>query len=231
MWRDSLPRPKVRVVTGYVRLEDHPRRPDEYYALGQKLGHSLGQQDLACFYERVPYLWLSKFLEKLPPLQPPLSWSKGDNPSKNSLEYHCIQHQKFAWLARAANEDQEADSFVWIDYGIASQPGFNADDLQSFLKRIRRGDFAMPGCWEQMIPDPLDDYPCWRFCGSVMIVPRSDCHRMLELVQAMARTYVRALKKVTWEVNTLARCEPFLKKVGLRWYKADHNVTQFTRYE
>ena len=231
MWSGYLSRPKVRVVTGYVRLEDHPRRPDEYYALGQKLGHSLGQHDLACFYERVGDLWLSKFLEKLPPLSPPLSWSKGDNPAKNSLEYHCIQHQKFAWLARAANEDQESDSFVWIDYGIASQPGFNADDLQAFLKRIRRGDFAIPGCWEGVIPDPLDDYPCWRFCGSVMIVPRPDTHRMLELIQAVTRMYVRSMKKVTWEVNTLARCEPMLKKVGLRWYKADHNVTQFTRYE
>lgn len=221
---------KVRVVTGYCRLEEHPRRPDEYYALGQKLGHSLGQQDLACYYERVGDLWLTKFLEKLPPLQPPLTWAKADNPAKNSLEWHCIQHQKFAWLARAANEDQGSDTFVWLDYGLFSQPGMNADDLQAFLKRIRRNDFAMAGCWGPT-PDPMDEYPCWRFLGSSMIVPRADTHRMFELVQAMTRTYVRAMKKVTFEINTLARIEPMLKKVGLRWFEADHNVTQFTRYE
>ena len=222
---------KVRVVTGYCRLEEHPRRPDEYYALGQKLGHSLGQQDLACYYERVGDLWLSKFLEKLPPLQPPLSWSKGDNPKKNSLEYHCIQFQKFAWLARAANEDQESDTFVWMDYGICSQPGVGGDVIQPFLQKIRRNDFALPGCWEQMISDPSDDYPCWRFCGSLMIVPRADVHRMFQLIQAMTRLYVRSMKRVSWEVNMLARIEPMIAKAGLRWYKADHNALQFTRYE
>lgn len=222
---------KVKVVTGYVRLENHPRKPEEYFELGQRLGHALGMQELVCSYKRVSDLWLTQFLEKLPPLEPPLSWSKGDNPAKNTLEYHCIQHEKFAWLSEAAHADQEPDTFVWIDYGIASQPGFNGDDLQSFLRRIRRNDFAIPGCWEQMIKDPVDSYPCWRFCGSVMVVPRQDTHRMFELVQSMTRLYVRAMKNVTWEVNTLARCEPFLKKVGLRWYPADHNVTQFTRYE
>ena len=186
-------------------------------------------QELACFYERVPDLWLTKFLEKLPPLQPPLTLEKADNPKKNSLEWHCIQHQKFAWLARAANEDQESDTFVWLDYGLFSQPGMNADDLQS-LKRIRKNDFAMAGCWGPT-PEPMDEYPCWRFLGSSMIVPRADTHRMFELMQAMTRTYIRAMKKVTFEINMFARIEPMLKKVGLRWFEADHNVTQFTRYE
>ena len=217
-------------MTGYCRLENHPRRPEEYYELGQKLGHSLGQQDLACYYEKVPDLWLTQFLEKLPPLQPPLSWSKGDNPAKNSLEYHCIQHQKFAWLARAANEDQESDTFVWMDYGICSQPGIDGVVIGDFLRRIRKNDFALPGCWDPT-PDPNDAYPCWRFCGSLMVVPRADTHRMFQLAGALVRTYVRSVKRVTWEVNTLARLEPWLKKFGLRWYSADHNATQFTHYE
>ena len=154
----------------------------------------------------------------------------GDNPKKNSLEYHCVQHEKFAWLARAANEDQESDTFVWMDYGIMSQPGITGEIVQDFLRKIRKNDFAMPGCWTPT-PDPMDAFPCWRFCGSLMIVPRADTHRMLELVQAVTRLYVRSMKKVTWEVNTLARCEPMLQKAGLRWYQADHNATQFTHYD
>ena len=224
-----MARAKVRVVTGYVRLENHPRKPEEYYELGQKLGHALGMQDLACYYEKVPDLWLTQFLEKLPPMEPPLTWAKADNPKKNSLEWHSVQYQKFAWLARAANEDQESDTFLWLDYGLFSQPGMNADDLQSFLKRIRKKDFAMAGCWGPT-PEPVDEYPCWRFLGSSMIVPRADTHRMFLLVQAITRTYVRALGRVTFEINTLARIEPMLKKVGLRWFEADHNVTQFTNY-
>ncbi len=81
------------------------------------------------------------------------------------------------------------------------------------------------------MPDPDDNYPCWRFCGSVMIVPRADTHRMFQLRRHYTRVYVRMMHRVTWEVNLLARMEPFLRKVGLRWYAADHNVTQFTRYD
>ena len=67
--------------------------------------------------------------------------------------------------------------------------------------------------------------------GIVMIVPRADTHRMLQLVQAYTRTYVRAMRRLTFEVNTLARIEKMLAKVGLRWYQADHNATQFTHYD
>jgi hypothetical protein len=226
-----LARAKVRVVTGFVPIPGHPRSLTEYEALGQRLSDALGDAPLAVYYEKIPDLWLTQFLEKLPYLEPPLTWSKGDNPAKNSLEYHCVQHQKFAWLSRAANEDQESDTFVWMDYGICSQPGINAENVRSFLRKVRRNDFAIPGCWEPAFPDPRDDYPCWRFCGSLMIVPRADTHRMFQLIQAITRTYIRAMHKVTWEVNTLARVEPFLRKVGLRWYSADHNALQLTRYE
>lgn len=230
MWRRSLARPKVRVVTAFVPINGHPRPLAEYEALGQKLSGALGLADLAVYYDLIHTLWLTQFLEKLPFMEPPLSWATGDNPKKNSLEYHCVQHEKFAWLARAANEDQESDTFVWMDYGIMSQPGITGEIVQDFLRKIRKNDFAMPGCWTPT-PDPMDAFPCWRFCGSLMIVPRADTHRMLELVQAVTRLYVRSMKKVTWEVNTLARCEPMLQKAGLRWYQADHNATQFTHYD
>jgi hypothetical protein len=54
--------------------------------------------------------------------------------------------------------------------------------------------------------------------------------RLSECVYAMARLHVRMMKKVTFEVNTLARVEPFLKKSNFRWYEADHNASMFTRY-
>jgi hypothetical protein len=182
------------------------------------------------YYERVGDLWLTKFIESLPPMQPPLTWSKGDNPKKNSLEYHCINHQKFAWLERAANEDQETDTFIWMDYGIMHQPGMNADEIRDFLHRVRKNDFAFPGCWPEN-PDAIsDDYPNWRFLGSLMIVPRKEMRRLVECVYALTRLRVRTMKNVTFEVNTLRYVEPFLKKTNFRWYEADHNASMFTRY-
>src|ERR1039458_4181939 len=136
---------KTRVVTGYVPLPDHPRSAETYGRLGQLLSGALGDHSLAVYYSKIPELWLTQFLETLPPMEPPLSWSKGDNPRKNSLEFHCVQHEKFAWLQKAAATDSESDTFIWMDYGIFSQPGMNAEVIRDFLRRIRKGDFAFPG--------------------------------------------------------------------------------------
>lgn len=220
---------RTRVVTGYVPLPDHPRSVAEYGKLGYQLSDALGDHPMAVYYANLRELWLTAFIETLPPRQPPLTWSKGDNPMKNSLEYHCVQHQKIQWLQRAANEDQESDTFIWMDYGIFSQPGLNAEIIRSFLARIRRRDFAFPGCWPAN-KDPIDQYPSWRFLGSLLIVPREEIRRLYEVFTAMTRLYIRTMGTVTWEVNQFARIEPFLVKGGLRWYEADHNATQFTRY-
>ena len=222
---------RTKVVTGYVPLPDHPRKPQEYERLGQRLSDALGDHPLQVYYETVRDCWMTEFLEKLPPMEPPLKWSVGDDPRKNSLEYHVVQHQKFAWLERAAKEDSAPDTFIWMDYGICHQPGVDASVIRPFLARVRKQDWAFPGCWPPN-SDPIDQYPSWRFLGSLLIVPRNDIPRLVSCVKAMARLYTRTMKNVTWEVNTLARAESFfLKGSSFRQYMADHNATQFTRYE
>jgi hypothetical protein len=223
-------RMKTRVVTGYVRVENSLRPPAEYQKLGQKLSDAISDWPLACYYEYVPDLWLTKFIESLPPMEPPLTWSKGDNEVKNTLEYHCINHQKFKWLERACNEDQESDTFIWVDYGIMHQPGLNAENVRSFLRRIRKDDFAFPGCWPATREPISDDYPSWRFLGSLMIVPREHMRRLVECTYAMTRLHVRLMKKVTFEVNTMVRVEPYLNGTGFRWYEADHNASMLENY-
>jgi hypothetical protein len=222
---------KTRVVTGYVRLEDHTRSPAAYEKLGQRLSDALGDHPLAVYYERVGDLWLTKFIESLPPMQPPLTWAKADNPQKNSLEFHCIQHQKFEWLRRASEEDQDTDTFIWVDYGVFSQPGMNAEVIRAFLHRVRRDDFTFPGCWPATVDPVSDDYPSWRFLGSLMVVPRKDMRCLVECMQAMTKIYIRVMKQVPFEVNMMARVEPLLKKTGFRWYAADHNASQFGSYQ
>lgn len=228
---------KVKVVTGYVPLPSHPRKAQEYYDLGQQLGHSVGETPIQVYYEKVADLWLTKWLESLPPLEPKLMHNMGDNPDKNTLEYHCVQHQKFEWLWRAARQDNDADTFVWIDYGITRLPGFTADNIRDFLKRIRKNDWAIPGCWElndSRVQTTLktDIWPCWRFCGGLMVVPRGDINRFFDTIKRVVRVFVKSTHRVEWEVNTLARAEPFLTAKGgaLRQYMADHDGTMLTRY-
>jgi hypothetical protein len=221
-------RAQVKVVTGFVQIPNHPRKEEEYVELGNRLKSAMGVRPLQAFYYDVKDLWLTQFLERLPPMEPPLKWATYDNPAKNSLEYHCVQHQKVEWLATAANMDQESDTFVWVDYGIMRLPGMNGDYLTSFLDRIVKNDFAIPGCWP--IGEVPVDNPCWRFCGSVLIVPRKDIDNLTKAFKAVTRTFIRSMKKVSFEVNMLALVEQ-TNIPNLRWYEADHNPRMFTGYE
>ena len=72
-------------------------------------------------------------------------------------------------------------------------------------------------------------FPCWRFCGGVMVVPRKKVQPLMEAVMSTVIEQVEKHAMVTWEVNTLAKAE----QSGLikpRWYQADHNETMFTGY-
>src|SRR5271170_454690 len=219
-------RAKVRVVTGLVPIPLHPRSGKEYADLGDRLKSALGDRPIAVYYQPVDECWLHAFLEKLP-FEP--TWSKGDNPGKNSWQYHVVNHEKFQWLERAANDDQESDSFVWLDYGIMRLPGVDGGTINDFLDKIKKNDFAIPGCWP---PGQFaDDLPCWRFCGSVFIVPRADIRPLNKVLQAVTRLSIRSTQNVTWEVNSLAHAEATGKLQNLRWYPADHNARMFTGYD
>ena len=222
-------RAKVKVVTGFVQIPNHPRKEEIYVDLGNRLKSAMGVRPIKAFYYDVKDLWLTQFIERLPPMEPPLRWAQADNPAKNSLEWHAVQHQKIEWLATEANEDQESDTFVWLDYGIMYLPGMNGDYLTSFLDRIVKNDFAIPGCWPKNEVDEWE-FPNWRFCGSVLIVPRKDIDNLTRAFKAVTRTFIRSMKKVSFEVNMLALVEQ-TNIPNLCWYEADHNVTMLTNYE
>lgn len=221
-------RAKVKVVTGFVTIPGHPRPVETYVDLGNRLKGAMGTRPIQSFYYDMTDLWLARWLEKQEPMKTPLTWAKSDNPAKNTLEYHCVQHQKVEWLAQAANMDQEADTFAWVDYGIMHLPGMNGDYLTSCLDKIVKNDFAIPGCWPK--GEVLDENPCWRFCGGFWIVPRKDVASLDKAFKAVTRTFIRSMKKVSFEVNMLALVEQ-LNIPNLRWYAADHNPTMFTAYD
>ena len=220
---------KVKVVTGFVQIPNHPRKEEVYVDWGNRLKSAMGVRPIQAFYYDVKDLWLTQFIERLPPMEPPLKWAQYDNSAKNSLEYHCVQHQKVEWLATAANLDQDADTFVWLDYGIMHLPGVNGDYLTTFLDKIVKNDFAIPGCWPK---NEMDEWDCpnWRFCGSMLIVPRKDIDNLAKAFKAVTRMFIRSMKKVSFEVNMLALVEQ-THIPNLRWYAADHNATMFTNYE
>ena len=214
---------KLKVVTGYIPIQDHPRSAAEYGALGEQLAAL--KAPIQPFYGNVTSTWMFTMVQNLP-FGP--TWSVADNPQKNTLAYHCVQHQKFQWLFDAAKMDPVPDTFIWLDYGICHVPGVNTGVINDFLADVRREDFAIPGCHSRA--DIRDDVPCWRFCGGLFVVPREYIGPLKNFVQAMSLLHCSATKNITWEVNTLARVEQ-TDKLPIRWYQADHNQTMFTNYK
>lgn len=215
---------KVRVVTAFVPIPNHPRPPAEYSELGRQLRGI--RAPLKAFYNTVEDCWLHKELQKAGAYN--LTWSMADNPAKNTLAYHIVQHNKTDWLGAASILDPYADTFVWIDYGILHVPGVTIDVINHFLEQIKPDDMAFPGCWGPDQPSN-DSHPSWRFCGGLLVVPRKYLHRFSAEFQDRTMRNINLKRHVTWEVNDLARLERY-GSLPIRWYQADHDQTMFTNY-
>jgi hypothetical protein len=214
--------PKVVVITGYVKIPGHPRGHDEYDRLGARLGE-LRTAPVRPFRCELKDCWLDEHVR-----DKHVDHAVADNPKKNTLAYHVVQHQKTAWLLQAAETDLLADVLVWIDYGIFHQPGVTARVVDDFLLRVRtRPKFSIPGAWEQS--NGSIEWPDWRFCGSSLVVPRDFVRGFHEAVREVTLERLVTAAKVTWEINDWAEVEGH-RELPIRWYKADHNQTQFTNY-
>lgn len=221
----------VKVVTGYVPIQGHPRAAAEYGTLGEGIFKPLTEAGVIVhpFYETLEECWMTQLI-RANQQKWAITHSTADNPKKNTLAYHIVQHQKFAWLLKSALADPSFDTFVWIDYGIGHVPGVTAAVILEFLDQVQDDDLAIPGCWarENMMLNPA--FPCWRFCGGLMVVPRTRVHRLFKAVKSEVRNTIHRTQNITWEVNTLAQLEKARSDVGIRWYEADHNQTMFTNY-
>lgn len=216
----------TKLVTGYIPIQGHPRSAKEYGELGENLFSGLqGDFTVHPFYEQVQETWLWKYLQTL---HSEPTHSTADNAGKNTIAYHCVQHQKFAWLLKAAILDPKPDTFVWMDYGIGHVPGVDVSVVNAFMATVKPNDFAIPGCWERKGLLINDYFPCWRFCGGLMVVPRNKLHKFYKIMKNEVTRHIAKSGNVTWEVNSLAHAEPNLPPI--RWYKADHNETLFTNY-
>lgn len=220
----------ISAVSAFVPIPGHPRSEEEYDRLGQRL---LTCSRVLFAKGELEHCWLYQHLLKEYDFDTSnFSYSVADNPQKNSLAYHIVQAQKTEWLEIASYLEPLSDVFVWIDYGIFHVPGVTVEIIDSFLKRAESEQaIAIPGCWEKDQYEYRDEWPCWRFCGGVMVVPRKF---VWSFNIAMKHEYIRWLKEtgnISWEVNVLARLEQQDSKFPVWWYKANHDATLFKNYK
>ncbi len=211
-----------KVVTGFTHLPGHPRA-GAYEALGSRLLEICGGYN---FYRgELEDTWLFQMLREI---GGEFTHSVSDNPQKNTIEYQCVTHEKFRWLARAREEDSQSEVFIWIDYGVLHNPRITPEHIQTFLNRITDQRFAIPGCWAEKYVD-YEQHPNWRFCGAVMVVPRAWVLPFYEAARESVREYILRTRNISWDVNTMARVE-LAGKIPIEWYQADHDETMFTAY-
>src|SRR5260221_843650 len=178
----------------------------------------------------IEYCWLYRYLDWT---DKQLTHSVGDNPAKNTLAYHIVQHQKLHWLCSAAAELEQADVFVWVDGGIHSVPGITNEIIAETINGASKETIiTIPGCLgrdeAKLIPDSQVN---WRFCGGLMVVPRKFLPDFATAFYAEAMCHIRNTNNVSWEVNTLQRLElNSAIPLPIWWYQADHNSTLFTNY-
>lgn len=222
---------KLKVVTGFVPIPGYPRSPQEWGKLLEDFGKAIDMVPKTLYLESLEKMWLLREAALWQArTKQVLKVAAADNPQKNTLAYHAVQHQKFVWLAREAQKAEE-DVLVWIDAGILHVPGVTATVIQEFLNRVKTDDFAIPGCWHKDDPRCATSAlnPNWRFCGGVIVVPKPVAFWLLQAVKTAVKAHWDLTSTVNWEVNTLASAER-AGSISPRWYEADHNELMFTRY-
>ena len=232
----------VPIVTGCSPLAGHPRPTATYLELGRRLlripvrkvvwtsaeiGAELGREHRAAGFNAFPpsddRFWIHDALRGLP-----YSVASQD-PAKDTLGYHAIQHQKTQWLERTSRES-ESDILVWIDFGIFHLPDITEDLILDFVGSVRDDAIAIPGCRPRSDRIVLD-HPSWRFCGAVLVCPRPLAPSLHgECVDAL-RGIVAFHRKVSWEVNTWAVAE-MAGRLPIRQYHATtHDKRMLTAYD
>ena len=216
---------KVAVVTGYVSIPGHPRSREEYDRLAANF-RDLTAAPVHAFRCELTDCWLHAHVANRQVVH-----GVADNPSKNTVAYHVVQHQKTAWVLQARDTVPDADVLVWLDYGIFSQPGVTARAIDDYLRRIRpSSSVALPGAWDKRKSAAADwQNPDWRFCGSSFVVPRQLAQAFHDAVSEVTLERLSADGRLTWEVNDWAEVER-RDMLPMRWYRATHDQTQFTNY-
>lgn len=148
------------------------------------------------------------------------------NHDKDTREYLSLMNCKVEFLKRSSEICQD-DNLIWIDFAILKL--FN-NLLQAFnyFKQIENTMFAkvnIPGCWYKGEALYLDSIH-WRFCGSLLIVPRRWMQRFYNDCKSTYINFILVHEKIlTWEVNVWNHIEYYKGHDYIKWYYALHDDT------
>lgn len=255
LWTVSVVKaPPVVFVTAYRSLPSHPRAPEKYFELGSRL-LSTGLPFMV-FTESQHAARFGEFpavIRTVVDDEPLVGGRVGitsprlpatDNPSKDTLEYHCLMHRKTRYLVESYRHLQqiyqeqiyEVVRLVWIDFGIFHLPGVTEAHLKQLNERCGRDlsrQIRAPSAWRLDQDSQIDSGRIqWYLLGGLLSVPTRPARIVRELAERVETSFLSRIlfahqacfEVVTWALDAQNRPESW------DLYPADHNQTLFTHY-
>jgi len=231
---------KSMIVTGFVP-DAFPAKhlsQEKFRALGERLKAALGDR-VRAFETSFDNCWATREIlrdetGKPLPVMPSCAEVPADRfaTPEDMVRSNAVLLQRFEWLFDAACPRHVApEVLAWVEWSALKQRGVTEEVLQKFADDLERlppfHGVCAPGCWPLC---PIDDSIAhWRFVGSCFVVHRDFVWKLFEAVRGVATLRASVTGKISWDMNTLAFVE-LLNVIPFRWYKADHDETQFLNY-
>lgn len=145
--------------------------------------------------------------------------------NKDTREYLSLMNTKIEFLLRSS-EICEDENLIWIDFAILKlfKNKENAIEKLKQYSNLHFKDVTIPGCWNYGTRIYLD-YINWRFCGTMLIMPRNHLHKFYNAIKDCYTHFIISDNILTWEVNVWYYVEYSQAKDYIKWYYALHNDT------
>jgi hypothetical protein len=224
---------KARIVTGFVP-DAFPARhlsQEQFRSLGQRLRSAAGD----CLVEfETPFsrCWVPRAMdiESLRPscLNPPAD--RFATP-QDMVRSNAVLLQRFQWIWEAAITHADVEAFAWVEYSALKQTNVTEAVISQFARDLQEVEpfdgVCAGGCWPLQ---PFDDSEAaWRFVGSCFVVHRNWALKLFDAVHSVVNMRARVTGKLSWDMTTLAYVE-LLNCIPFKWFKANHDETQFLNY-
>jgi hypothetical protein len=226
---------KALCVTGFVDNPFPARHlsQDACRDLGGRLKAALGDRLLAFDQaNRLETCWAYELLANNPGLLPSCSNPPADRfaTPADMVRSNIVLLERYRWMAAAAAADPDLEVVAWVEYTVLKQRGVTPEVLAGFADALERTPcdaVTLPGCRDK---GPIDDSEAhWRFVGSCWVCPARLAGQVYRAVRDVVTLRTEMTGRLSWDMNSMAYVE-LLDVLPIRWYRGNHDETQFTRY-
>lgn len=223
----------VKVITAYCDLGLTKRPSADFHVLGRRLLDQLGVDGHKYEYSKND-AWTWDAYKNYPAANA-RAYDRFDDDLEHARS-NLIQHTPVQWLEEAALDFPQTDVFVWMGYSILKQGDHTGKRIlpyhvADFVYKLRNwAPTALPFPGMDPFHNPIEPFgDNWRFCGSMLVVPRQFVFRVGNSYRANFKSFVQQHKAIPLDLAIWPMVE---FSSGLPWkqYPAEYDYTQLTNF-